>query len=241
MKASNPVEMAEYAYSQNIQNEPAFGWWVHKVLKKQDCIVMKLKTNRKVRKQIKFGVEIPETIEEAKLFDKQNKNEMWENAIKKELLKVKVAFELIEQDKVPLPGSKLINYHIIFDVKHDLSRKARLVAGGHLNKEVPSFVSYSSVVTKESVRLCFMIAALNDLDIKVGDIGNAYLNAKPRERCHVVITDSYLFGPSYVGRIAQIVRALYGTNFSGVASRELFSNVLHSEMGFKNCLADHDV
>ena len=50
-----------------------------------------------------------------------------------------------------------------------------------------------------------MIAALNDVDIKVGDIGNAYLNAKKRERCHVVIIDSYLFGPSYVGRIAQIV------------------------------------
>ena len=72
---------------------------------------MKLKTNRKVRNRIKFGVE---TIEEAKLFDKQKKNEMWENAIKKELLKVKVTFELIEHDKSPLPGSKLIDYHIIF-------------------------------------------------------------------------------------------------------------------------------
>ena len=68
--------MEEYAYSQKIQNEPAFGWSVHKVLKKQDCIVTKLKTNRNIRKQIKFDVEIPETIEEAKLFDKQNKNEM---------------------------------------------------------------------------------------------------------------------------------------------------------------------
>ena len=47
-KASNPVE---YAYSRNIQNEPAFGWWVHKVLKKRDSIVMKLKTNRRVKNE----------------------------------------------------------------------------------------------------------------------------------------------------------------------------------------------
>ena len=52
---------------------------------------------------------------------------MWENAIKKEVLKVKVVFEPIEHDKGPLPGSKLINYHIIFDLKYELSRKARLM------------------------------------------------------------------------------------------------------------------
>ena len=84
---------------------------------------MKLKINRKVQKQIKFGMGIPETIEEAKLFEKQHKNEMWENDIKKEFLKVKVAFDLIEQNKCLLPESKIINFHIIFDVKHDLSRK----------------------------------------------------------------------------------------------------------------------
>ena len=60
-----------------------------------------------------------------------------------------------------------------------------------------------------------MIAELNDLDIKVGDIRNNYLNAKPCERYHVVITDRYLFGPSFAGRIAQIVRALYGMKSSG--------------------------
>ena len=45
---------------------------------------------------MRFGVEKSETIKETKLCDKQNKNDMWKNDIKKELLKVKVAFELIE-------------------------------------------------------------------------------------------------------------------------------------------------
>ena len=71
----------------------------------------------------------------------------------------------------------------------DLTSKARIVAGGHLNKEVSKHITYSSVVTKESVRICFILSALNELDVLSGDIGNAYLNAKPREKCHVIVTD----------------------------------------------------
>ena len=68
----------------------------------------------------------------------------------------------------------------------DLTRKARIVAGGHLSKEVPRYMSYSSVVDLDSVRIGFLLAALNDLDIMAADVGNTYLNAKPRERSHVV-------------------------------------------------------
>ena len=88
-----------------------------------------------------------------------------------------VAFQLVEDgDTIPV-GSNLIPYHIIFDVKIDLTRKARLVAGGHRNPSVNSHASYSSVASRDSIRLCFMLAALNELDILMGDIGNAYLNA----------------------------------------------------------------
>ena len=115
------------------------------------------------------------------------------------------------------------------------------MAGGHLNKGVPKTITYSSVVSKESVRICFMLAALNGLDILSGDIGNAYLNAKPRERCHVVITDELLFGPSAVGKTAIIVRALYGMKSSGAAWRDMISSFLKREMGFTMCLADNDI
>ena len=241
VKNSNPIETAEYAISRDLQDEPAFSWWVHKVVRKRDRIISKLKTYRKIKRNIKFGVKVPFSVEEAKQFDQENNNTFWEEAIKKELSKVRVAFELIEEGDAPLPGSKKINYHFVFDVKHDLVRKARLVAGGHLNKNVPSYLSYSSVISKETVRLCFMVAALNGLDTLVGDIGNAYLNAKPRERCYVTITDPFLFGPSCVGRSASIVRALYGMKSSGAAWRDLFASVLHKELNFDNCMADHDL
>ena len=40
----------------------------------------------------------------------------------------------------------------------------------------PSFMTYISVVNRESVRIAFPLAALNACDVLVGNIGNAYLN-----------------------------------------------------------------
>ena len=92
---------------------------------------------------------------------------MWKDAINKELAKVRVAFELINDRESPLPGSKLVNYHFIFDIKHDMGRKTWLVPGSHLNKNVLSFVTYLKVIPKETLRICFMLAVLNKLDIQM--------------------------------------------------------------------------
>jgi hypothetical protein len=68
-------------------------------------------------------------------------------------------------------------------VKIDFTRKARLVAGGHLT-DPPTTLTYSSVVSREIVRLAFLIASLNDLNILVADIGNAYINAMTKEKVY---------------------------------------------------------
>ena len=137
-----------------------------------------------------------------------------------------------EGEAIPL-GSKRINYHFIFEVKMDLTRKARLVAGEHLNKDVPQHTTYSSVVSPESVRICFTLAALNGLDMLSADIGNAYLNAKPLEKCHVTITDDMLFGPTARGQTAIICRALYGMKSSGNVWRLHFAKILDRVLNFK--------
>lgn len=62
-----------------------------------------------------------------------------------------VAFHLIEEGECIPVGSKEIPYHVIFDVKLDLTRKARLVAGGHRNKDVPKYTTFSVVVSRDSV------------------------------------------------------------------------------------------
>ena len=59
-------------------------------------------------------------------------------------------------------GFQEIGCHLIFDVKMDFTRKARFVAGGHTT-EASSAITYSSVVSRDSVRLAFMITAFHGL------------------------------------------------------------------------------
>ena len=94
---------------------------------------------------------------------------------------VEVALKFLDDGtKMPIEFKK-ITCHLIFDVKFDLNRKARYLGGGHLTQLSPS-LSYSSVVLQDSVRIMFLVATLNNLDIKMCDIGDAYLNAETRER-----------------------------------------------------------
>ena len=47
--------------------------------------------------------------------------------------------------------------------------------------QVPVSMSYSRVLSRDSIRIMFLIAALTDLDIKMCHIRNAYLNADTRK------------------------------------------------------------
>jgi Reverse transcriptase (RNA-dependent DNA polymerase) len=142
------------------------------------------------------------------------------------------------QDKgaTPAPGHKCIPCRVIFDIKMDFTRKARIVAGGHLTNP-PTSITYSSVVSQEMVRIAFVLAALNDLDILAADIGNEYLNAFFAEKVYTVT------GPKFgdeAGRIAVTVRALYGLKSSGAAWHAYFAQSLH-DLGFLSCKSDPDM
>ena len=79
-----------------------------------------------------------------------------------------------------LLGYQHIKCHMIFNVKMDLTRKAWFVAGGH-KTDTPTSMTYSSVVSRDSVRITFTYTALMGMDVWAADIGNAYLNANCRE------------------------------------------------------------
>ena len=66
----------------------------------------------------------------------------------------------------------------LFDVKLDRSfaKKARFNANGS-KTDVPKSLSYSFVVSFESVRITFLLAVLNDVKVSACDISGAYLNA----------------------------------------------------------------
>ena len=56
-----------------------------------------------------------------------------------------------------------------------------MVANG-ATTERPASLTYSSVVSRDSVRLAFLITELNELDAIICNVGNAYLNAQCREK-----------------------------------------------------------
>lgn len=126
---------------------------------------------------------------------------------------VMVAFKILGKDEKALPGHQFITLNMIFTIKMDFARKARLVAGGHLTDTPPS-LTYASVPSRDSVCIMFLIATLNDLPILMSDVGNAYLNATVREKIWAFA------GPEFgekEGHPVIIVQALYGLKSSGAA------------------------
>ena len=81
-KDSNPVEVAEYAVANHIQDKPEFSWWDPKLLRWRNLIISKVKS-KYWRETIKFGTHLPKTIEEALWFDKEAGNYYWERALNK--------------------------------------------------------------------------------------------------------------------------------------------------------------
>jgi hypothetical protein len=235
LKESNPVQVAEFAVLNKIADEPAFAWWIKDVLRRRDRIISKVKT-RYWKKTHKYGFELPKTVAQALAIDKATGTDFWAKAIAKEMKNVRPAFKVMDDGAKKPVGYKEIKCHMIFDVKMDFTRKARFVAGGHMT-DPPSSITYSSVVSRESVRIAFTIAALNDLDVLSADIGNAYLNAPCREKCMTWTEEE--FGAEK-GRWSIIIRALYGLKSSGAAWRAHLAQTMY-DLKFQSCRADPDV
>ena len=78
---------------------------------------------------------------------------------------------------------KEIDLYMIFDIKigENVRRNDRLAVGGNKTKALSS-ITYSSVLLRNLVYMCLLIASLNDLDIWSLDIENSYLIAPCQEK-----------------------------------------------------------
>ena len=237
LKESNPTELAEFAIAAGVNKEPAFNWWTKHTMRRRDRIISKLKSQRVRKGRMKFGIDIPGTVDQAIKLDNENGNTLWQDSIKKEMINSRVAFKLLERGERPPVGHKEITCHIIFDLKLDMTRKARYVAGGHLTS-VPTSMTYSSVVSRDTVRIGFLIAALNNLDILAGDIQNAFLEAPTKEKIFFYAGDEW---KSDKDKVVVVIRALYGLKSSALQFRNHLADTLGNKLGFKSSLADPDL
>jgi hypothetical protein len=186
----------------------------------------------------KFGIELPKTVKEALEIDARTGTTYWRDALELEMKNVRVAFDILKDDDEIPPGYQRIDCHVIFDIKMgSLRRKCRYVAGGHMT-DPPATITYASVVSRESVRIAFTVAALNGHDIMAADIMNAYLTSPCDEQIWTILGPE--FGPELNGRRAIIVRSLYGLKSAGAAYRYHLATCME-HLGFTSCKADPDV
>jgi hypothetical protein len=103
--------------------------------------------------------------------------------------------------------------------------------------KAPVTITYVSVVSCETVPIALLMAALNDLNVKVGDVLNAYITAPITKKVWTVLGTE--FGID-AGRSAIIVRALYGLKSAGAAFCAHLASFMH-QIGYTSCKADPDL
>jgi hypothetical protein len=80
------------------------------------------------------------------------------------------------------------------------------------------------------------MAALNDPNVKVGDVPNAYISAPITEKVWTVLEPEFSID---AGKSAIIVRALYGLKSAGAAFCAHLASFMR-QMGYTSCKADPD-
>jgi Reverse transcriptase (RNA-dependent DNA polymerase) len=170
--------------------------------------------------------------------DMKNNNKKWPDAEETEmnqLLEYQTFLDIGKGGEVPI-GYKKIRCHMVYAVKHDSRHKARLVGGGNLTDPNTDNL-YSGVGSLLDIWLVVIFAELNGLKLLEVDVGNAYLEAKTKEKIHIVAGPE--FG-SLDGHILIIDKASYGLRLSGLCWHQRFAGVLRS-MGFNPSKADADI
>ena len=163
-------------------------------------------------------------MEEALTLDKENGNDLWWKVIQKEMNAVKVVFKICDNDGIPPIGSLYMKCHMVLSIKkEDFSRKACLVAKVHM-VEASKSLTYTGMVSKESVRISMTLVAWNDLEVMTSNIQNSYLPAPGSEKVHTTLGTE--FGENQ-GKRAIIVGGLYGLASSGVSFTNHLADCMH--------------
>ena len=189
-------------------------------------------------KVFKYGHEVPKTYADCLRIDEANGNTAWQDSIAKEVgaLVHHGCFDFKSPNYKPPREYQKAFLHWVYDIKSCGRFKSRLVCQGH--RVDPRGLSTRATVVKTlSARALDVIAAANGLKTIIGDIGNAFIQAKTKEKCY--ITCGPEFGEHF-GCVALIVKALYGLRTSAERFHSLLSDFLRG-LGFRPTKFDRDV
>jgi Reverse transcriptase (RNA-dependent DNA polymerase) len=134
-------------------------------------------------------------------------------------------------------GYKRIVVHFVFALKHDLRHKDRLVADGHHTNPTAEGSYSGEVSLRRSLRIALVSAELNALQVVVGNVSFAYLEAYTQEKV------CFMVGPEFgnlEGHLLVIERASYSLQISGARWHDRFADTFR-DMGYVPYRADPDV
>lgn len=126
----DPITCAKYALKHGLLDLP--GWRRFRRLAKREQKMKRMAKhiqafNARRGPVYMFGIQVPQSIAEAKRLDEENRNTLWQDAIKKEMdqLKEYKTFRKLERGSQAPEGYIGITLQWVFAVKHDGRRKAR--------------------------------------------------------------------------------------------------------------------
>ena len=242
----DPITCAVYAKKHDLLDTTG---WKHpkRYAKTSKRLIRAVKQSRihQVRASARYqhGFQVPKDYNDAIRLDKGNSNTHWQDAMDLELTQIheyKVFKDTgkaqFHNGKAVTPdGFQKVRVHFVYVVKHDGRFKARLVADGHLTKELVESI-YSGVVSLRSLRMVVFLSQLNDLEIWGADVGNAYLEAYTDEKLCIIA------GPEskeLQGHLLIMIKALYVTRSGGARWHDRLFDILQ-ELKFKPSKADPD-
>jgi hypothetical protein len=85
------------------------------VLKKRSRIIAAV-TKRYHKRTQKFGIEVPKSWNDCIRLDKENDNTLWQDAVRKEMKNVRIAFQILDDNDAITPTYQEIRCHMILDV-----------------------------------------------------------------------------------------------------------------------------
>jgi Reverse transcriptase (RNA-dependent DNA polymerase) len=208
----------------------------------------KLSRNRRPKDESSdflYGVKVPRSTEQALQLDKDNGNTLWADAIRKELgtiWKMGTFKKIGRQSHGEIRRThQFAPLRMIFTVKSDLRRKARLVIGGHV-VNAQEHELYASTMKGISARLLMLVASANKLDVLCGDIQAAYLYASNNLKTYVRLGKEFNVMDDTIdeGTFATVEQALYGLPTSANRWHQHLAESLR-RLGFEPTRYDQDV
>ena len=125
IKEDDKLTLAKYAHDNDLVDQP--GWKRARRLTESPKKFIRMARifaaqAKKHGTKYKHGVKVPRNFNEAVKFDQENRNSLWQDAVKREMGQMMdfKTFKLLPKGSKPPSGPTYVPVHLCFDVKFDL-------------------------------------------------------------------------------------------------------------------------